>query len=318
MQRFASLSLAVLLLSVGLPLNAEVPPLTVTYAHTETEYYRKRDAYFVEILHRALQLSGHPHTITPILLPQLKESRTRLYLRNGRYNIHWLVTNREMEEEFIPIRIPLYKGLIGWRVFFIQAGDGDSFSRGIQLVDLQRMKTAQGHDWADYKVLLANNFNVAPSPSGEGLFGMLEYGRIRYLPRSVTEIVNEYEALDNPKLAIEQNLLLQYPLAYYFFVNPNYSDVAEAVEYGLKIMLHNGDFDTIFNRTFAAKLAQLHLDDRKLFRIPNPYMHPLTPPADSPLWYDPTSSASTPSANTQQTNQGDGMERRRNLRTKNW
>lgn len=287
MRRLVGLLCSALLFSVGVSIQAANPTLEVSYAHTETDYYRQRDAYFVEILHRALELSGRDFSLTPILLPQLKESRTRIYLRQGRYNIHWLVTNRDIEEQFIPIRIPLYKGLIGWRVFLIRTEDHARFNKSIQIEELKRIKSAQGHDWADYRVMQANNFNVISSPSSEGLFGMLKYKRIHYLPRSVTEIVNEYSTLNAPQLAIEKNLLLQYPLAYYFFVNRSHKDIAEAVENGLSQMLLNGEFDAIFKRTFAEKLNALHLGERKIFRLNNPYMHALTPPPNSDLWYDP-------------------------------
>jgi hypothetical protein len=200
-------------------------------------------------------------------------------------DIHWLMTNKELEEEFHPIRIPLYKGLIGWRVFLIQPQDQVIFSDISSVEELQHLPTAQGHDWPDTKILIHNKLPVYSSPSWNGLFEMLKKGRIRYFPRSAIEIYDEFAQLSKGDIGIEETLVLRYPAAYYFFVHKDQKALGEEIEAALEHMHESGEFDQIFNRHFAYKLEDLELHKRRQILIDNPNMHPDTPSLDSHVWY---------------------------------
>jgi len=276
--------------------DTQAIPLVASYAAAESDYYKERDKYFVKILKLALEHSGRKLTLEAVDLPQLKESRTRLYLSAGRYNVHWLVTNRELEEEFIPIRIPLYKGLIGWRVFFVREGSADLINRNLSLESLKGLRTAQGHDWPDFQILQANGFKTYKSASWEGLFEMLKRGRIDYLPRSAVEIADEAEAMTALNITIEDDLILRYPLAYYFFVNKSYPDLAKAIQVGLEKLIANGIFEQEFNQRFAKKLTDLHLHSRRIIDIENPYIRNDLLPTNKSLWYQVTSEPPVKSA----------------------
>jgi hypothetical protein len=252
---------------------------------SDDPYYSSRDKYFIEMLNAALRHIDQPPTLRAKKMPAFKEGRSRVYLQNKRYDIHWLMTNSQLEEELHPVRIPLYKGLIGWRVFLIQEKDQAIFSNIQGLAELQQLSTAQGHDWPDVAILTNSNLRVYSSPSWNGLFEMLELGRIHYLPRSVIEITDELAQHPTRHFTIERELILRYPAAYYYFLHKDQQELGQKIDAALLIMQGNGEFDAIFDRYFADKVDALDLHRRRHIIIENPNMHPDTPAYDSKRWF---------------------------------
>lgn len=82
-------------------------------------------------------------------------------------------TNPQREARLLPIRIPINKGVLGWRLGLIRKGSQSQFNdvRGLQ--DLSRLRLAQGQDWPDTQIPEANGIKVIGAPSYEGLFRCL-------------------------------------------------------------------------------------------------------------------------------------------------
>lgn len=257
----------------------------VLHPTSDDPYYSNRDRYFIDVLEAALAHLDQPAVSRAKKMPAFKEGRSRIYLQNKRYDIHWLMTNSELEEELHPVRVPLYKGLIGWRVFLIKEKDQAIFSNIHKLSQLQQLSTAQGHDWPDIAILTHSKLPVYSSPSWNGLFEMLELGRIQYLPRSVIEVADELAQHPQRQFSVERELILRYPAAYYFFLHKDNRELGEKIEAALISMNQNGEFDAIFNRYFADQVEALDLHRRRQLIIENPNMHADTPPQGSSLWY---------------------------------
>ena len=56
----------------------------------------------------------------------------------------------------MPIRIPIYRGLIGWRIPLVSAANKDLLASVRTLDDLRRLRFGQRQDWADTPILRAN------------------------------------------------------------------------------------------------------------------------------------------------------------------
>ena len=97
-------------------------------------------------------------------------------------------------KRLLPIRIPIQKGILGWRVGLIRKGDQGRFAGVDTLEDLKRVRLAQGQEWPDTLILRANGIDVITAPRYEGLFKMLVSKRFDYFPRSVNEIWDELES----------------------------------------------------------------------------------------------------------------------------
>ncbi len=100
--------------------------------------------------------------------------------------------------------------------------------------------------------------------------------RIHYFPRGITEINPEYIAQKDKysNLAIENNLLLIYPFAMFYYVSPKFQILAEAIEKGLKLAYSDGSFHTFFENhpDIKAIYSKLRLKERRKIFIDNPYL----------------------------------------------
>ena len=53
------------------------------------------------------------------------------------------------------------------------------------------------------------------------------------------------------------------------------------------MMIDDGTYDAIFDKYQRKKIETLHLKDRRIFKIRNPFVGPETPFAEKRLWFDP-------------------------------
>ena len=188
-------------------------------------------------------------------------------------NLNWSVTTKEREQQLLPIRIPIYKGLIGWRVFYIRTGEQDLFSQVNNVKDLQQFLAIQRFDWPDYKILLANDLKVEGNIAFNRMHDAVISGLADFYPRSILEIVGESNNynLNSKGLSIERSLLIKYPSEHYFFVNTKDIALAKTIEKGFKMAIKDGSFELLFLRYYGENLKKLELDKRRTFELKNPY-----------------------------------------------
>lgn len=281
-----------LLLSLVLPavLACAMPtgsaaPLRVLHPAQET-VGDARSRYPLAVLHLALLRSGQRARIGPTPLRATQERLLRL-VEDGRHlDVMWTATTGERERRLRPVRFPIDRGLIGWRVLLVRR---DALPRFVPGIDpkgaLALLLGAQGHDWPDLAILRGNGLRVASSPAYEGLFAMLARGHVDYVPRSVLEAGDELAARPNAGLAIEPHLLLRYPSALYFFVHPGNTALAQALETGLERAQADGSLQRLFDQAHGATLAGLALDRRVVLALRNPLQPPGLPLHRCELWH---------------------------------
>jgi hypothetical protein len=270
-------------LSIAVPVFSE--ELQVRYPSIQHPYYAKRDVYFVTLLKMALERSGEEFKLINVDFSEYSERRSMLLLQSHQYDVHWINTTAERERELLPVRIPLCKGVIGWRAFFIRQGDQKLFDKIDSVAGLRPLVFVQGHDWADVDILVKNGLSVERAPNWEGLFKMIALGRAQLFPRSIFEIIAEQNEPAAKGLAIEDSIILRYPAAYYFFVEKTNVRLKNALERGLLKSIEDGSFDRWFFATFGEQLLQLNLEHRKILSIENPELQNLMPINDERLWF---------------------------------
>lgn len=255
--------------------------LQVRYPAVQHAYYSKRDVYYVTLLTMALERSGEPYELLEVKLPEYSEKRSVLLIESDQYDVHWLNTTPEREQQLQAVRVPLDKGAIGWRAFFIRPEMQPVFDKVDSADDLKSLVFVQGHDWADVPVLLKNQFAVESSSNWEGLFRMIALNRAQVFPRSILEISAEQREGVAQGLVIEKNLILRYPAAYYFFVAKDNPRLARALERGLKKSFADGSFDELFFKNFGEPIAALNLPGRRIISIDYPELKI----EDEGLWF---------------------------------
>jgi hypothetical protein len=198
------------------------------------------------------------------------------------------VTSTERESSLRPIRIPLDKGLTGYRLFLIKADTQTKLNDVKSLADLKRFSFGAGAKWADVTILRDAGLTVEPGDDYAGLFRMLKAGRYDIFSRGVNEIAVEFKEnkATMPDLAIEQKLMLHFPLARYFFVadTPEGEKLARRIEDGLRRLMKSGEFERRYQAFKKNSLEGISLSGRRLFRIKNPTLPPETPLAQQELW----------------------------------
>lgn len=220
----------------------------------------------------------------------MTEARYLFELKNGKHtNIAWSSTSVEKETELLPLRIPLRKGILGYRVAFTSKSKQAKIDQVKTLDGLKALTVGQGVGWGDVKLYEANGIKVIVSKY-ENLFKMTAGGRFDIFPRGISEIGAEFAShgKDNPTLVVEQNLLIYYPWPYYFFFNKKDVLLRKRIESGILLMKKDGSFDAIFNKFNSKAIEQANLKNRRVIKIKNDMLPKETPLNDPTLWFDPT------------------------------
>lgn len=260
---------------------------TVTYAWAASMAADERGHYPISLLKLALSKSGASYQ-AQASKHDMPQWRTLRHVQMGKeLDVVWTFTTPEREKDLLPIRIPIDRGLLGWRLLLIKATDADQFAQFDNVEQLRVLRSGQGHDWPDFPILRANGFNVSPSSSYQGLFAMLERGRIRYFPRSLTEIESEVQSHQQQGLVIAPRWVLNYPAPLYFFVQKEKTSLAAAIERGLLMAMKDGSMRQLFLQHFGAAIKQAKLDQRSVVQLNNPYLSAETPLQRSEFWFSP-------------------------------
>ncbi|MBD9424831.1 transporter substrate-binding domain-containing protein [Pseudomonas sp. PDM15] len=246
-----------------------------------------RSAYPLAQLQLALDKVGSSLRIVPSQ-HHMEQQRALLSLEQGEaVDVVWTMTSLERERHLLPVRIPLDKGLYGWRIALLRA-DQPNLLQGVHnLSDLGRLRAGQGHDWPDTAILRGQGLRVEVSSSYESLFLMLEARRFDYFPRAVLEVEDELRHNRQRPLVADRYLVLHYPTALYFFFSPNDPQLAEIVRQGLELALADGSFERVFQQYHGADLRRVALEQRQIIELDNPLLPPQTPLQRRELWYRP-------------------------------
>jgi hypothetical protein len=264
--------------------------LAWTYARASTIYYptpevfeNDKSDYAFELLQLALAKAGSAHRaeLTP-LYRQQNRAIAELLANSGKVHVVGTMTSAEREAQMLPVRIPISKGLIGWRILLLRESMRDLL-RGVRNAhELKDVRMALGSDWPDLAPLRAAGLAPATVSSYNRLFGMLKAHRIDAVPRSINEIWSEVKRY--PGLAADPHLVLHYPAADYFFVHRDNAALADDIRRGLEAAQADGSFDRLLLGYYRPMLVKAALGNRRVIELPNPDLPPATPLARKELW----------------------------------
>lgn len=279
-----ALVLIVLLNLLGPPSLAA--DMVITYAKEEGAKDHRHE-YFLDLLTLALNKVSETPKLQASVITMQQDRAIRQLTQGKGIDIFWTVTSVAREQQLLPIRIPLIKGLLGFRVLIIRKNDAEKFAAVRNASDLRGFVAGQGHDWPDTEILQNNGFNVITSTTYDGLFGMLEIGRFDFFPRGVNEAWQELDIYNIPEFIIDKNIMLYYPSPIYFFVNKENKALAKKIETGLLRAIADGSFDHLFftHSAHQKMFALAQFEQRVVIPLKNPLLPPLTPLHDEKLWY---------------------------------
>ncbi len=247
-----------------------------------------RTEYPVMLLNLAMQNSVVQYEFIPSN-KVMNQGRALVEVKNNSGEVHiiWSMTSKEREQQLLPIRIPIYKGLIGWRLPLVKTQDADQFKNIKGIDDMRCFEAGQGHDWPDNEILRSNGLKVLGTSNYGGMFKMLEMRRFQYFPRSVAEIWAELDVHAGQELVVDKYIALYYPAAFYYFVNKNNKKLADALTSGLEKAIADGSFEKLFLKYYDHIIKRSSLENRMIIELKNPLLPPKTPLERKELWYKP-------------------------------
>lgn len=196
-----------------------------------------------------------------------------------------------LEEALQPVKIPVDKGLLGYRVFLIQDVDQVRFAGLQSLEQLRQFRFGQQREWSDVAVYEAAGLPVVTGSSYEGLFKMLMLRRFDAFGRGLTEVEGElaHWRKKYPQMVIENELLLYYPLPVYFWFprTAEGSRHARRVEAGMLALVADGTLDRMFTEEYGDVIQRFNLHKRRTIRIANPGLPPGQPFDIKAYWFVP-------------------------------
>lgn len=265
-------------------------------------YNKNEPKYFVDLLGQALEHTRNEgaYTLKPTetvipggrLISEIADN-------TGVISIMTRGSNIEEEKKLLPIRIPLDRGLLGYRIMLVRKQDLPKFA-AIQSVDeLKQMRIGQGSRWPDTKILEAAGFKVTKAYYTAGLMRMLNEERFDMFARATWEAAANFSDAQKQKLddlVIEPSLAVAYPYPRIFMVSRKGDGplLAARIERGLRLMIKDGSFDKAFNEFFGPAIESTQLRTRKIFRVDNKLLSPETPLEDKSLWFSVEAPAAKP------------------------
>jgi len=272
--RIAGVALLLLMHSLLLAPAALAAPVVIAYSGSDFAT-DKRGSYQLALLDLALSKTGIQY--------ELKANKQSMVTARAWYqleadvgiNVLWGITTPELEQRLLPILIPIDNGMLGWRLFLINARDRDLFEHIHTAEQLKSVLAGQQSDWADTAILRANGFKVIDVSDARSLYPMLAAGRFQYFPRGVAEVWPEQKSHATLGLEVEQHLALHYPVNSYFFVSRKNPQLAQWIERGLRAAIADGSFDKLFNQYNGDAIKRAAFNTRTVFELSNP----LTPSA---------------------------------------
>ena len=278
------LAVFILLFSV----NAQSASWQITFP-SSLDTASKIDEYPIKLLALALDQTGVSYQLIPSDNFLSKGKALDRLQDNREINIVWGMTNVQREKDLLPIRIPIFKGLIGWRLLLIRKDMAERFTYIQQFEHLVKLSPLQGRDWPDTKILQSNGFDVITERNQTSLMKMLGRAQGDFFPRSIIEVWEELarsKVANEIQIQIQPSLGIRYPAAIYFFVNKKSVPLANLIETGLEKAIENGAYEALFVESYKTYIEKAQIENRTFYPLENAFLPEETPLDRKELWFD--------------------------------
>lgn len=213
--------------------------------------------YALGLLKISIQKASLPNQAPSIVHgPSMTQARTLRQIElNKLIDVFWAGTSIQREKKLKAIRIPLLKGLLGYRVSLMHKDIEKEFDSINSKQDITRFSACQGADWPDTDILAAGGFNVVRNTDYKMMFKQANIKRCHFLPLGVYEADAEYlvnKAL-YPSLRLNKKIIIRYPFPMYFFVNKNNTELEKLITTGLEMAIDDGTFDKYIQESDVTK-----------------------------------------------------------------
>lgn len=294
----ASAGLGILLLAVAVNLAAaELSVIKIPRQQPNMDIARD---YYVQLLHMTLINGAAGRAVPKLRETTLMEQERAIseLNRGGLVDVYWMGTSLERERQLRAIRIPLDRGLLGYRRFIIHRDNQEKFDAIVEYEQLKKYLGCQGINWPDVHIMRAASLRVTEVALFEGLFQQVVAKRCDFFSRGYFEAQAELSQRSDiyPDLQLQKTLVLHYPFAVYFFVKHDNEYLAKWIEDGLEKIIDSGEMiEFMTNHPLTAHVFPLNKKDspRYIINIPNPQLSPDTDHTNPRYWFQPADFSAT-------------------------
>jgi len=249
--------------------------------------------YYVGLLRLALQKAANGREIPKLSATSIIEQRNSIsaLTTDKQLEVFWVGTDNTKEQALRPIRIPLERGMMGFRKFTLVRTSKGKFEQVRTLKDLQKFKACLGRDWPDVKILQNAGLPVVLFDQYEDLFKQVNAGACDYFPRGLHEGKAELSlrAALYPNLVRYQDIMLHYPFAVYFFTSKENEALAKWIEDGLEQLISSGELNTYMQQHPLTRhvFPLLEYQPKVWIHLANPLMDTTTDVSNRRYWLVP-------------------------------
>ena len=277
-------ALYVVTLAVGLCSSA-AHSMDITYpANADGD---TRLEYPLALLELALTKAGVDYTLVPKERPGSNTRVAVLMEQEGTFDVAFFGTRPDLEERLRPIRFPIHRGLLGFRVAITHKDNLAKLDEVNTPEEFLELSVCQGLGWSDTAILQEAGFFVVTGDY-HNLFKVVNARRCDLYTRALFEAYGEVDQRQSelPDLVVDDSILIRYRLASFIFVNPAKEELAQAIERGLEVAMQDGSFRRLFES------ATVHVEARKranvsarhCIDIPNSLLSPETAAIPDDYW----------------------------------
>ena len=180
------------------------------------------------------------------------------------------------DKQKLVIPQPLTKGLLGYRLLLVRDESLTKFAQINTPQQLQTLSIGIPETWADAALFRHNRYKVIEQGTLDDVFLLLKKGVFDYVALGVNEIEEIFEHRIAPLggISIEPSLMLYYAFPLVFYVHARNNILAERIDKGLKMIIANGEHDTLFSDYHGDVAQRLNLQNRNMFTLKNPMLPP--------------------------------------------
>ncbi len=209
--------------------------------------------------------------------PDMSEARGLRSLFDDEYphGIRITTVSREhfKKQNIRPITFPLYLGLLGYRVCFVNEGAKEKLKTTLTEASIKKLVHVQGHGWRDVEVLRENGFLVTEGNKTQNLYKMLAAHRVDLFCRGTNEIRPE-EAISSQykNISLDASIAFFYPLPFFAYTNALDDETSTRIHKGLIKAYEDGSLLALWQEFFGTSVAEAALEKRKIFQLTNPHL----------------------------------------------
>ncbi|BDX07017.1 hypothetical protein [Planctobacterium marinum] len=189
---------------------------------------------------------------------------------NARLDIVVSAVSEDREDRYLPIYVPLDRGLLGFRLCMVEPMYVERFSKVKSVTDFARqsLRLTLVKAWPDVSIMRHNQIPLHTTVHYNEAIEALQTNKAHCFSRSVIEIDDELKV--NPQLLIEPHIALIYPLADIIYVNPNLPKLHQTLTIGLELAIEDNSYFEMAEKYYAEILTNHGFYSRKLLIMQNP------------------------------------------------